>query len=261
MLDKYFLDDYIVRNSIPNRPRAVLVEYLQSEILQSLYSSKFGPMLSFMGGTALRFVYKIDRFSEDLDFEQIQTGLDYDALAIHLAKSLGAVGFAVETRVKKTENIIIIFVKFSDTMNRFGLESMSNEKMKIKFEIDPNPLKSARYESHPLSVYGKSYSVIANTRETIFAQKIIALFYRPYQKGRDFYDLIWFLLQKNVEPNYTLLLEKGLPISNRQELKLALQKKISESDLQMAVKDVERFLFHSEKAQWIIDLQKFIDDF
>ena len=74
MLDRNFLEDYIEKNNIPKNPRRYLVEYLQSEILSILYNSKYGRHLSFLGGTCLRFVYGIERFSEDLDFDLINPG-------------------------------------------------------------------------------------------------------------------------------------------------------------------------------------------
>lgn len=261
MLDKFFLEDYVMRNDIPQNPRRYLTEYLQTEILAILYGSKYGSSLSFLGGTCLRFVYRIERFSEDLDFDLIKTGLDYEELAKHLEKKLKEQGFGVDVRVKKTENIFIIFVKFSDVLMQMGLSNMPDQKIKIKFEVDPTPYKNIQYESRQISTYGKTFSLIANTPETLFAQKIIALKLRPYQKGRDFYDLVWFLAQKNIEPNYEILKEKNIAISNRKELVSELQKIISKLDLKQAVKDVERFLFYPEQAKWILELPKYLEGF
>jgi len=261
MLDKFFLEDYIKRNGIPNVPRRVLTEYLQSEILSVVFNSKFGPHLSFLGGTCLRFVHKIERFSEDLDFDLIKGGLDYDELAGFIGKKLRELGFPSDTTVKKTENIIIINVKFSEVMREMGLSDLADQKLKIKFEIDPAPYENIRYESKQIFAYGKSFNVISNTIETLFAQKVIAIIFRPYQKGRDFYDLVWFLSQKNIEPNYDIFREKGVDIKNRQELIDFLKEQATKSDLSQAVKDVERFLFYPEQAQWILKLPEYLEGF
>lgn len=261
MLDKFFLEDYIKKNNIPNIPRRVLTEYLQSEILAVIYGSKFGSSLSFLGGTCLRFVYKLDRFSEDLDFDLIKKGLDYEDLASYIEKRLKELGFKAETRVKRTKNIFIIFIKISGIMKEMGLSGMDDQKLTIKFEIDPAPQKNIEYETKQIFSYGKVFNVIANMEETLFAQKIIALKFRPYQKGRDFYDLIWFMSQKNIEPNYKLLREKGIKIKNRRELKAEMEKIISKLDLKQAAKDVERFLFYPEKAKWIADFGKYLESF
>ncbi|MDR3559175.1 MAG: nucleotidyl transferase AbiEii/AbiGii toxin family protein [Candidatus Pacebacteria bacterium] len=261
MLDKNFLDDYVKKNAIPPNTRRYLAEYLQSEILSILYDSKYGRHLSFLGGTSLRFVYKIERFSEDLDFDLVKTGLDYAKLAKYLEKQLNERGFLAETRVKKTENIFIIFVKFSEIMKQMGVSEFANQKIKIKFEVDPSPYKSLEYETKLVSAYGKTFNVIINTLPTLFAQKILALKLRPYQKGRDFYDLVWFLAQKNVEPNYAILKEKGIKVKNREELILELEKIISKLDLKLAAADVRRFLFYPDQARWILDLPKYLDGF
>lgn len=261
MLDKFFLEDYIKRNGIPNIPRRVLTEYLQSEILAVVFNSKFGNHLSFLGGTCLRFVHKIERFSEDLDFDLIKDGLDYGELAKFIGKKLRELGFPVDTNVKKRENVITINVKFSEVMKEMGLSDLSDQKLKIKFEIDPAPRKNIRYESKQVFAYGKSFNIISNNLETLFAQKIMAIVFRPYQKGRDFYDLVWFLAQKNIEPSYEILKEKGIEIKNRQELVKFLEDQAEKSDLKQAAEDVERFLFYPEQAQWILKLPEYLKGF
>jgi predicted nucleotidyltransferase component of viral defense system len=103
--------------------------------------------------------------------------------------------------------------------------------------------------------------MVVNTLETLFAQKIIAIVFRPYQKGRDFYDLVWFLSQKNVEPNYEILKEKGINVKNRDGLVKFLEEQARKSDLKQAAKDVERFLFFPEQAQWILKLPEYLKSF
>jgi len=73
--------------------------------------------------------------------------------------------------------------------------------------------------------------------------------------------LVWFLSQKEIEPNYKLLQEKGIEVGSREELIDFLQKKVGESDLKQAAKDVERFLFYPEQAQWILKLPKYLESF
>jgi predicted nucleotidyltransferase component of viral defense system len=182
MLDKFFLEDYILKNNIPNNPRRYLTEYLQAEILAILYASQFGSHLSFLGGTCLRFAYKIERFSEDLDFDLIKAGLDYNDLATYFQKKLRELGFSCDTTAKETENIFIISIKFLGVMKELGLNVQINQKLKIKFEVDPVPYKNIQYESKQISSYGKTFNIISNSLPTLFAQKIIALKLRPYQR-------------------------------------------------------------------------------
>ena len=146
-------------------------------------------------------------------------------------------------------------------MREMALTDFSNQKLKIKFEIDPTPYKSIRYEARQIFAYGKSFNIISNTLETLFAQKILAIIFRPYQKGRDFYDLVWFLSQKNIEPNYEIFKEKKIAIINRQELIDFLQAQVRKSDLKQAAKDVERFLFYPQQAEWILKLPEYLKSF
>ncbi len=263
MLDKRFLEKYAKQNNIPIfSTRRLLTEYLQAEILQILAYSQFGSKMSFLGGTCLRFTYGIERFSEDLDFDLIvKEETNFQILADHFTKELKRRGFVVDVKLKRTENIFIIFVKFSQIMKGIGLSDMDNQKLKIKFEIDPNPLKNIHYHSEIISAYGKNFPLIVDDLPTLFAQKILAIVFRPYQKGRDFYDLIWFLSRKNIEPNYKLLREKKIKINNREELISFLEKQAEKSDLKQAAKDVEKFLFYPQQAQWILKLPEYLKSF
>ncbi len=263
MLDKNFIEGFAKRSGMPViYPRRLLTEYLQAEILQILYGSKYGQNFAFLGGTCLRFVYKIERFSEDLDFDFIgEKELDYEELAKYLEKKLSELGFVVDMKVKRTENIFVIFIKFLEVMKKMGLSNLNDQKLKIKFEVDPEPLKNIVYQSEKVSSFGKSFNIIANDLPTLFAQKLLALFLRPYQKGRDFYDLIWFLGQRNLEPNYKILQEKGFEIGNKKELVKKMRAIISKLDLKQASKDVQPFLFYPQQAEWILDFEKYLDDY
>ena len=259
MLNQEFLNNYLKSNNIPVNPRRNLTEYLQSEILNILYSSKYGRHLSFLGGTCLRFVYRIERFSEDLDFDLIKKGLNYDKLADLVEKRLAELGFKVETKVKKTAKIVIILVKISEMMEQLKIVNQKTQKLKIKLEVDFSPSKFIKAESIQIASFGKVFNVIANSLPTIFAQKIVALKYRPYQKGRDFYDLIWFLLQGNIEPEYKILKEKGILAHNRETLVKAIKKLLQKMNLKQAKKDVEPFLFNPRQSNWILEMDKYLE--
>lgn len=260
--DKNYFKKYVQEKNMPWRERDILREYLQTQILKALSLSKYNDAVAFLGGTSLRFIYGIDRFSEDLDFDLVKkNGFDIFRLEKDLAKRIGLLGFYLDTRVKTTENIHIIFFKFKNVLQEFGFRVDKNEKFLIKFEIDPNPYKNIKSETKFLDSFNERFPVLINTLPTLFAQKIIALKLRPYQKGRDFYDLVWFLAQKNIEPNYKILKEKDIKISNKSGLVKEMKKIISRLDLKRAAKDVEPFLFYPEQAKWILELPKYLDSF
>ncbi len=260
--DKKFFEDYAQGRSIPWREKNILSEYLQTQILLALSLSSFNASLSFLGGTCLRFVHNINRFSEDLDFDLVEKGrFDIDKLEREVKKSLEDRGFSLDTKIKKTEVIYIVFFKFKAVLREFGFNVPKDQKLLVKFEIDFNPAKSIKTETEFVDSFNERFPLKANTLETLFAQKIMAISSRPYQKGRDFYDLVWFLAQKNIEPNYQLLEEKKFKIKNRTELVDHLENQAEKTDLTQAAKDVERFLFYPEQAQWILNLPEYLKGF
>ncbi len=259
---KDFFRKYAQEKNIPWQEKNILMEYLQAQVLKTLSLSKCNEAISFLGGTCLRFIYGIDRFSEDLDFDLVEKkNFKIEKLAEELRTRLELQGFALDIKIKTTENIHIIFLKFKGVLQEFGFKVSRDEKFLIKFEIDYNSFKNMRTAVRFADIFNERFPLLVNSLETIFAQKIIALRFRPYQKGRDFYDLIWFLAQKNIEPNYALLAEKGINIKNREELKAELKKIIAGLNLKQAAKDVRRFLFYPERAGWIENFGKYLESF
>jgi len=260
--NKDFFKKHAKEKNIPWQERNILMEYLQTQILKALSLSEYNNAISFLGGTCLRFIYGIDRFSEDLDFDLVRKkGFKIEKLGEEIVKRLKLEGFSIDTKIKTTENIYIIYFKFRNVLQEFGFKVHKDEKFLVKFEIDYNPYKNIRVETKFSDNFNERFPLLVNSLETLFARKIIALKSRPYQKGRDFYDLIWFMSQKDIEPNYKLLKEKGIKIKNRRELKAEMKKVISKLDLKQASKDAERFLFYPEKAKWIADFGKYLRNF
>jgi len=248
--------------NIPWQEKNILLEYLQTQILKTLSLSSFNDKLSFFGGTCLRFAHDINRFSEDLDFDLIKKkGFDPEKLTEEISKKLELQGFSVDTRIKKTEKIYIIFFKFRNVLKEFGLNVHKDQKILIKFEIDFDPLKKIKTEIKFADSFNERFPMLVNSLDTLFAQKILAIVFRPYQKGRDFYDLVWFLSQKEIEPNYEIFKEKGIEIGNTGELIDFLKVQAEKSDLKLAAKDVGRFLFYPEQAQWILKLPEYLKSF
>jgi predicted nucleotidyltransferase component of viral defense system len=144
-----------------------LREILQEIVLLGLWRSKFFEHAAFYGGTALRILYGLDRFSEDLDFSLLETNPDFE-----LAKYLAALekelnGFGFETRVEIRNKAISspvqsAFLK-TDTLNtlltistdkRITRNVQTNQLLKIKIEIDTEPplgfQTEARYKVDPI---------------------------------------------------------------------------------------------------------------
>ena len=81
--------------------RYMLKEYIQLLILEHLTTTQFAENLSFIGGTNLRLVQGIDRFSEDLDFDcKNLTEADFISLTDNIIRDLQDNGINVEARDK-----------------------------------------------------------------------------------------------------------------------------------------------------------------
>jgi len=81
----------------------------------------------------------------------------------------------------------------------------------------------------------------------MYATKLHACLFRKYAKGRDFYDLVWYLTKK-ITPNFILLNNaieqtqgKGLGLSEN-NYRDFLSERIEQVDFKTVRKDVDRFL-------------------
>jgi predicted nucleotidyltransferase component of viral defense system len=194
--------------------RIVLKEYIQDILLYILYNNSQTSTLIFYGGSSLRKIYDLDRFSEDLDFEN-PDGIDLNIISEVIPEYFKEIGMTdVECKVQESKNITRITVKFP-IVKEIGLSGYSNEKLHVKVEV--NNALTGIYPTEITSKMLRSYSVILRHYDisTLFACKIVACLDRVYVKGkkkinikgRDFYDLIWFINNTNVLPNEDKLLD------------------------------------------------------
>ena len=185
-----------------------LRELLQSLALLGLWRAKFFEHTAFYGGTALRILYGLDRFSEDLDFSLLTPSakFSFDAYASALQKELNAFGFDITFEPKqKTKDSAIesAFLK-GNTFNQLIVIDASEQMLseinkqsviKIKLEIDTKPPSDfdteMKYLFSPVQFAVRSY-----TLPSLFAGKMHALLCRKWKnrvKGRDWYDFAWYI--------------------------------------------------------------------
>lgn len=184
-----------------------LREILQEIALLGLWRSKFFEKAAFYGGTSLRILYGLDRFSEDLDFSLLEPLPDFDlsAYSAALEKELKAFGFDVRVEQKNksvTTAVQSAFLK-ADTVNQLlviqagadiARQIPPGQVIRIKLEVDTDPpggfATESRYLLQPLPFSVRSY-----TLPDLFAGKMHALLCRRWKnrvKGRDWYDLVWY---------------------------------------------------------------------
>lgn len=204
------------RLKIPlHKNRALVREYLQSKIIYYLYDLPSAKNLSFIGGTSLRILRDLDRFSEDLDFDNL--GLSFSDIKKLFAKikdKLAKESFEIEYQMKKTDDSGIGEMKFKNLL--FQLKISSHEKENLALRINyTTPKKKPETETVILSRFGVAQNVVTNTAEFLFSQKIRAILARKELQPRDFYDAVWFLSHR-IQPSPKLFSEMG--VKNEKEL-------------------------------------------
>jgi len=222
-------------------------EFLQMLALKTLSDQDAFSRIAFIGGTALRIVFGLRRFSEDLDFSIVDpTGYDFNGICGGLVKVFRLNGLNVVLDKDRVKTVNSAFLNFPGLPHALGLSGHKQEKLSIKIEVDTKP--PAGWKSQT-TVLNKTYlfSVAHYDLPSMFAGKLHAVFYRSYTKGRDIYDLFWYLGRK-VQPNFKLLnnaVAQSLgraPEVNAGNFKDFMLERTGNIDLAAARKDVERFL-------------------
>jgi len=184
-----------------------LREILQEIALLGLWRAKFFEKAAFYGGTALRVLYGLDRFSEDMDFSLLEPfdGFDIRGYAEFLRKETEGFGFDVRfEKVEKTMQSPVksAFLKANTRKQLVVIETgdeimktiPKGQLLKIKLEVDTDPPPGfetqTRYLLHPIP-----FAVRAFVLPDLFAGKMHAVLCRRWKnrvKGRDWYDLVWY---------------------------------------------------------------------
>ncbi len=182
-------------------------EYLQARILQGLQRAGAMQTLAFHGGTSLRFLYDIPRYSEDLDFtlELHPEAYDFRAYLQQVLHDFSAEAYAVDIKVNEKQVVHKAFVRFRGLLHELGLSGHVEEVLAIKIEVDTNPPSDAGLMTTPLHKY-IPLNLQHHDPATLLAGKLSAILQRDYLKGRDIYDLWWYLHQPHwPEPNLKYL--------------------------------------------------------
>ena len=250
-----------------------LREVLQQTALLGLARHHFFEHAVFYGGTALRILYGLDRYSEDLDFSLLKPAKDFDFTPFlkGMNEELKALGFHLEVAIKKKSqdsaicsaflktNTLTLLLSIQQTIEIAGIHP--EQKIQIKLEIDADPpLKHFPIENrlllNPLPFYVATYAM-----SDLFAGKMHAVLCRSWKqrvKGRDWYDFIWYVQKK--EPVHLAHLAERMrqtkhlmPEEKLDQAKLFdfLHRRIDEIDWEAAKQDIAPFIFEKEQlALW-----------
>lgn len=184
----------------------VLREYVQSSVLRSLHECQAFQCLSFVGGTALRFLYDLQRYSEDLDFSlESPAGYEPKDWLGKLRRDLGFAGFDAEVTWNDRKPVHTGWVRVAGILSEAGLSPIPGQKLSVKAEIDTRPPQGARTENR---IVNRHFLIAFRHHDlpSLMSGKVHALIARSYAKGRDWYDLVWYGTRTPpVEPNQQLL--------------------------------------------------------
>ncbi len=232
-------------------------EIAQEIALFSLARGDFFKHAAFQGGTCLRIVYGLPRFSEDLDFilNSHNPSFSWQTFLNDIKLEFESFGLTLEVKDRSQADNVVkkAFLKensFGKVLQlSYARDSSDVQAINIKLEIDTNPPQGSEFESKFVE-FPTPFSIVAQTMPTLFAGKLHALLCRQYVKGRDWYDFTWYVTRKTAI-NYSFLQHallqqgpwKGQEITiNRDWVCKELEKKVQAINWSTASKDVEIFL-------------------
>jgi hypothetical protein len=239
--------------------RNVLREYVQSRILGQLQEAGTFVPLAFMGGTALRFLFRIPRFSEDLDFtlERNAEQFDFRDVAERVDRGLTREGYLTTVRLSDSAPVVRSMIGFSGLLAEAGLSAHADEVLWVKLEVDTNPPAGAELSVTMVDRFGP-LRIQHHDMRSLFAGKIAAVLAREYTKGRDLYDLMWYLSHEpQVEPNLELLRNAlaqtapSLAESAAVDWRSAVRHRLASVDWADARRDVAPFLEQARDLELI----------
>ena len=251
---KEYLKTLIHSSSSPVEAHNLAREYLQALVLQSLQRVGAMTAIAFHGGTALRFLYSLPRYSEDLDFalERPSNIYNFRSYLQSIQNDLKAQGYETTLKVSDQKTVHSAFVRFPGLPYELKLSPLADEVLAVKIEIDTHPpegvtLDTSLVHRHVL------LNLQHHDRASLLAGKLHAILQRPFLKGRDLYDLIWYLSDKDWPDPNLVLLNNALsqtawtgPTINADNWRENVQSRIEAMSFEQALDDLLPFLEPSE---------------
>lgn len=233
----------------------MLKEYIQLMILDFISSSPYAGKLCFIGGTSLRLVHGIDRFSEDLDFDcKDMTAEDFKAMTDNVLAFLAANDFTVESRDRENPKLTAFRrnIYFPGLLFELNLTGHRDERFLIKIEAQDQGVHYTP-EMKDVKGCGFFFPIQVPPIGVLCSMKLSALTTRA--KGRDFYDSMFLLAL--TQPDYGFL-KARCDIGSLEELKSHISELLETVDLKVKARDFEHLLFNSGNAGKILRFGEFL---
>jgi len=231
----------------------MLREYLQYEILKLIFESKYGYKYTFLGGTCLRIAYSTQRFSEDLDFDNV--GLEkeeFEETAEIIQRGLKLLGYEVMLKFAY-KGAYHCNVRFPGLLYDYDLSPHKEARVLIKLDTEKQHFEYER-EIYDLNKFGVRADIRVTPLSLLASQKVAAVLGRKRPKGRDFYDLS-YLLEKT-KPNYDYLYHR-FKVNSPSELRKLVAEGTKDFDFAELGRDVAPFLMRQEDIDRVTGFREF----
>jgi predicted nucleotidyltransferase component of viral defense system len=229
---------------LPNETkRIILKEFLQAYTLDFLYNHPDYRRLNFYGGTCLHIIYELNRLSEDIDLDNsnmVDLGMLESDLLTYFQSYIGYTDVTAKTQIGE-RGIRRTTLKFP-ILYELGLSAHAEEALHLKVEASQHKQVSI-IQKTPVLQFGRSYVASHFSLETMMAGKLIACLERDFHKGestvkgRDYYDILWFMQQK-IWPLEEKLAIDGLQPYTTQSALALLNEKVQKISINVLAADL-----------------------
>lgn len=255
----------------PLQSRNRVREYLQARILQSLQERGVFRSWVLHGGTALRFLYRLPRYSEDLDFSLYQPNEaeHFEEAVSKIRHWFESEAYQMDLRIRTSRTVKSARIGFPGLLHEVGLSPRRTQTMSINIELDSRPPAGGKTETSVIRRY-IMLNLFHYDKPSLLSGKLHALLTRPYIKGRDLYDIFWYLSDSSwPEPNIAFL-NKALnqtgwsgPEIDHKNWTEVLTRRLKIMDWDLAVEDVRPFLERAGDIKLLTrdNVLKLLEDF
>ena len=251
---KTFFSEGLRKN--PSHFEYMLKEYFHYRMLDMIFSGEYASKLSFIGGTNLRILHHIQRFSEDLDFDCFNLSREeFISLTDKVINRLRQEGINVEAVDKEKDQELVAFrrnIVFPGLPFELGFTGHREKKLLIKIECEPH---NYEYESEKpiIQKFNVFTQIFAPSSSILLSMKTGAVLERG--KGRDFYDFIF--LSGKTDPDFGYL-EAKFDISNYSQLYNQILKSCQETDFKLKSRDFEKLVFDRAETKKVLYFREYI---
>lgn len=255
--------------------RNALKEELQYLVLNFIYHHLEYSNWIMYGGSALRIIHGLDRMSVDLDFEvpfavtkKFLEELKKE-LKEYFSNTYGTIADFLEVKIITGRGLLLKFNVGEALI--FGHPSKQvHVKLDLNYFIAPKTVTERR----PINRDQLSFVIVTYNMSALMASKIAAIFLRGVrgvgdkayeEKGRDIYDLLWYM-NKKVVPDIDYLVAKKIDIKDLGALfgKLTIQmNKVNNTNLKNDLTPLflDRAYIENWLKNWLESYLRYLDDY